>query len=147
MQPLRSGETCCIGFCENEMKWYGWSHRAIFGFGIGSKVSKGDCAYNPANKDDFAQSVKDFWVDGSWRECETPDILSKTELTSLELDVVRDGEEGVLLETKTVFIGANRNLTSAHFEPYPKTFGKGEWVAETLADAKQMAIDFAGDVG
>lgn len=27
-------------------KWYGWSHRAMYGFGIGDKVKKGDCAYN-----------------------------------------------------------------------------------------------------
>lgn len=27
-------------------KWYGWSHRAVYGFGIGDKVKKGDVAYN-----------------------------------------------------------------------------------------------------
>jgi len=26
-----------VGFSEKEQKWYGWSHRAIFGFGIGDK--------------------------------------------------------------------------------------------------------------
>jgi len=34
---------CSIGFCEREQKWYGWSHRAIFGFGIGSMAKEGDC--------------------------------------------------------------------------------------------------------
>lgn len=34
---------CSIGFCAKESKWYGWSHRAIYGFGIGDKVSEGDC--------------------------------------------------------------------------------------------------------
>lgn len=34
---------CSIGFCEKEQKWYGWSHRAIFGFGIGDLVKEGDC--------------------------------------------------------------------------------------------------------
>lgn len=34
---------CSIGFCEVEQKWYGWSHRAIFGFGVGSEVKEGDC--------------------------------------------------------------------------------------------------------
>jgi hypothetical protein len=29
---------CSIGFCEREQKWYGWSHRAIVGFGIGDKL-------------------------------------------------------------------------------------------------------------
>jgi hypothetical protein len=23
---------CSVGYCEREKKWYGWSHRAIFGF-------------------------------------------------------------------------------------------------------------------
>jgi len=36
--------TCSIGFCKKEQKWYGWSHRAIFGFKIGDTVKKGDCA-------------------------------------------------------------------------------------------------------
>lgn len=26
-------------------KWYGWSHRAVHGFGIGDKIKKGDIAY------------------------------------------------------------------------------------------------------
>ena len=34
---------CSIGWCEKEQKWYGWSHRAICGFGIGDEVSEGDC--------------------------------------------------------------------------------------------------------
>lgn len=34
---------CSIGFCEKEQKWYGWSHRAIYGFAIGDSVQAGDC--------------------------------------------------------------------------------------------------------
>lgn len=33
---------CSIGFSEKEQKWYGWSHRAIYGFGIGDVVKEGD---------------------------------------------------------------------------------------------------------
>jgi len=29
---------CSIGYNEEEQKWYGWSHRAICGFGVGDKV-------------------------------------------------------------------------------------------------------------
>jgi len=36
-------DVCSIGFCEREQKWYGWSHRAIYGFGIGDEVKEGDC--------------------------------------------------------------------------------------------------------
>ena len=36
---------CSIGFCEREAKWYGWSHRARYGYGIGYTVREGDlCA-------------------------------------------------------------------------------------------------------
>jgi hypothetical protein len=35
---------CSIGFSHKDRKWYGWSHRAIHGFGIGDTVEDGDCA-------------------------------------------------------------------------------------------------------
>ena len=38
----KDSKTCSIGFCEKEQKWYGWSHRAIYGFGIGHIVKKGN---------------------------------------------------------------------------------------------------------
>lgn len=34
---------CSIGFSASRQKWYGWSHRAIFGFNIGDSVKEGDC--------------------------------------------------------------------------------------------------------
>lgn len=34
---------CSIGFSEKEQKWYGWSHRAFCGFGIGHIAKEGDC--------------------------------------------------------------------------------------------------------
>ena len=54
-----------IGFSEKEQKWYGWSHRAIYGFGVGSKVKKGDCGYKgktwtAKTLDDAKQMAKDF---------------------------------------------------------------------------------------
>jgi len=35
---------CTIGYAKRTRQWFGWSHRAIFGFGVGSKVTKGHCA-------------------------------------------------------------------------------------------------------
>ena len=40
-QPGHS--VCSIGFNADEQKWYGWSHRALFGFGVGDVVKEGDC--------------------------------------------------------------------------------------------------------
>ncbi len=31
-----------FGFCKREQKWYGWSQRGIYGFGIGHVVKKED---------------------------------------------------------------------------------------------------------
>ena len=39
-QPTHN--TCSLGYNPDENKWYGWSHRAIFGFGIGDTVQEGD---------------------------------------------------------------------------------------------------------
>lgn len=41
----KTDSVCSIGFCKRQRKWYGWSHRAIYGFGVGSKRKKGDVAY------------------------------------------------------------------------------------------------------
>jgi len=38
-----TSQTCSIGFCARDGKWYGWSHRAIHGFAVGHAVRKGSC--------------------------------------------------------------------------------------------------------
>ena len=49
--------SCGLGYSEEEKKWYGWSHRAIYGFTVGSKVKKGDVAYN--GKEWTAKTMED----------------------------------------------------------------------------------------
>ena len=44
---------CSIGFCETEQKWYGWSHRAICGFGVGDVVKDGDCTATSGLTDEW----------------------------------------------------------------------------------------------
>lgn len=34
-----------LGYSASEEKWYGWSHRAIYGFKVGDKIKKGTCGY------------------------------------------------------------------------------------------------------
>jgi len=48
-----SHKVCSIGFCEREQKWYGWSHRAIYGFGIGDVVKEGDCTASSGWTDEY----------------------------------------------------------------------------------------------
>lgn len=48
-----SHSVCSIGFCEREQKWYGWSHRAIYGFVIGDIVKEGDCCASSGWTDEY----------------------------------------------------------------------------------------------
>jgi hypothetical protein len=146
IQPAEETHTICsIGFNPTEQKWYGWSHRAICGFGIGSEVKSGDCAYKATDAADLEEWAKSFWQIGKVRECETPDKHCTTVLRCVTHGVRRDESEmpGMLMETYTEFDFDREGFASEHFHPYPETWGPGEWKAETLEDAKQMAIDFA----
>ena len=44
---------CSIGFCADENKWFGWSHRAIYGFTIGDTVKEGDCVASSGWTDEY----------------------------------------------------------------------------------------------
>jgi len=127
---------CSIGFNEKEQKWYGWSHRAIFGFGVGSRVKKGDVAYCSNSKDDFLKEMVTFWDDESHEN-----VVGRHE--------INDGVSGVSIKwgynNKTENKKIRETINSV-FMPYPDKFGKGEWEAKSIEDAKQMAVDFARDV-
>ena len=115
---------CTIGYSPLEKSWYGWSHRGIAGFHVGSKVSKGDCAYQPATKKDFIENSKKFW-----ESCGSK---------------VKAKEIGKTI--KISFISSGNGKETSVINNLPKTFGKGEWTAKTIEDAKQMAKDYAKGV-
>ena len=54
-----SRNVCSIGFCKREQKWYGWSHRAIFGFGIGSVVEVDDCTNSSGYTEEYLEDHPD----------------------------------------------------------------------------------------
>jgi hypothetical protein len=151
---LKNGNTCLMGWSEREQKWYGWA-RAIWGFEIGSKVEKGNIAYKPANKEDFIEDTLRFWDfnrDGSWARPDwwgtdkQENVTNKT-LDKLEIDVYdkSGGYEniGMYFEYTTYVLDDRETFQSQHFYEYPSEWGKGEWVAKTMEDAKEMARDFA----
>lgn len=143
----KDNTVCSIGFNPTEQTWYGWSHRSIYGFSIGSEVKKGDCAYNPATKEDQEQAFCEFWAIGVEKECEIPERKCTTVLDYLTHDVTKDGTLGFDYSMSTVFNFEGRGpFKSSGFQPYPNTWGRGEWRALTIEDAKQMAIDFADGV-
>lgn len=135
-----SDRVCSVGFCGAEQKWYGWSHRAIFGFGIGSAIKRGDCGYRAPSAEAFGQQMLDFFLDDEkWHRDRT-----------FRPSVDADGVRGVLLEAVYTDAVPNERLRGTRYElfrPYPSTFGRGEWVVETLSDARQAACDFAEAVG
>lgn len=48
---------CSIGFCEREQKWYGWSHRAMYGFGVGYRVESNDSVIGSEYPDEIGRTV------------------------------------------------------------------------------------------
>ena len=137
-----------VGFSPKDGKWYGWSHRAIYGFKVGSTCKKGDCHYvadtPEALIDDRAEFFADIsqeCVDRHRAECQIlPDRsgirILHTPITlpvAASLDELEDAIDGdATLKEETLFEDAVSIIKC----------GRGEWVAQTMEDAKQMAIDF-----
>ena len=131
--PNANASVCSIGFCEKEQKWCGWSHRAMYGFGIGSEVKRGDVAYCPADEKDFIEDCASIWSDGEY-----------SKITASEKGVDEEGQDFIDISWEYEDGNTDRLLGARVFTP--KEFGRGEWTAKTLDDAKQMAIDFAEGV-
>ena len=55
------GSVCSIGKSKDG-KWYGWSHRAIYGFKIGDKVKKGDCCASSGWTDEYLETHPDPYI-------------------------------------------------------------------------------------
>ena len=146
-----------VGFSPKDGKWYGWSHRAIYGFEIGSTCKEGDCHYQPRNKDDFLTETVNFW------DCEYYDNIygKHTEKELIEYEYTEDEDNGKLSVAKEIHTGkfnkgvevtwaynntvpnvSLRGTQGSNFSPYPDTWGRGEWVAKTMEDAKKMAQEF-----
>ena len=153
---------CSIGFCEKEQKWYGWSHRAIYGFGVGDTVNKGDCAYTANNPEEMIDDHANFFLDISQeaaderrKECMiAPDksgiLISHSSfiesLSEIPIISIKDAVSVLSgnLNPEDVRVDIPDNfLESTSFIPV----GRGEWTAKTLEDARQMACDFAESVG
>ncbi len=143
---------CSIGFCEKEQKWYGWSHRAIFGFGVGSTVKPGDVAYTADTPEGLIEQHVSFYADGDQEkvqrkraECQIlpdrsgirilPAPLKIPMANSIEQALDPDLDPACLPEI---------DITADMVETV--LCGRGEWTAQTLDDAKEMAIAFAKGV-
>lgn len=122
-----------IGFSPTENKWYGWSHRAMYGFTVGSSVKKGDCAFTPRNKEEFKDDIINFWKS----DCHEDTTAEEAEVNG------HKGMNVVYKYNNKVKNEKLRGTISSVFNIYPDNWGRGEWTATTMDDAKQMALDFA----
>lgn len=50
---------CTIGYSERQGKWFGWSHRAMCGFGVGDTVKEGDVIASQFPVDYVCESLSD----------------------------------------------------------------------------------------
>lgn len=121
------------GFSPKDGKWYGWSHRAIYGFEIGSTCKKGDCHYVPANETDAIEQGINFWDDEyhTYTRAGMKDTVHSRPGVWIEWEYTNDVPNKRL-----------RGTTSSVFWAFPDTWGRGEWTAETEEDAREMAIAF-----
>lgn len=131
-----AGNSANIGFNEEEQRWYGWSHRAMYGFGVESKVSKGDCAYRAANLEDEFEAAIDFWDNADHEG-----IAAELDLDDPNNIIVRWKYSDKIPNEKL-----HNKISSVGWHFNPDEFGRGEWTAETLTDAREMACDFARGV-
>jgi len=134
-----------VGFSPKDNKWYGWSHRAIYGFTIGSTCKKGDCHYVSDTPEGLIDDRAEFFADISQEsadekraECQILDDRSGIRILPAPLKIPMANsiedifDEDVELEEVDIHEG----------QYYTIKCGRGEWVAKTMEDAKQMAIDF-----
>lgn len=57
-----NNNVCSIGKSEKDGKWYGWSHRAVYGFQIGDTVKKGDCCAESGWTKEYLKDHPDPYV-------------------------------------------------------------------------------------
>lgn len=125
-----------VGFSKKDNKWYGWSHRAIYGFTIGSTCKKGDVHYRGSNLDELEEDAVRFWTDEYHTNVRCEGVVEK------------NGDRYFVIKWEYTDDVPNINLRgkTETQHSYIGEFGKGEWVAETMEDAKQMAMDFCKGV-
>ena len=124
---------CSIGFCEKEQKWYGYSHRAIFSFGIGSVTKKGNCGFTPSNVLELYGSLSK----------EEKERVVNADVTGLIIEHTSYNTEPVNPNEPE---GELKCVNPPIKDYYTIKVGRGEWTAKTLDEAKQMAVDFSRSV-
>jgi len=121
-----------VGYSPKDEKWYGWSHRAIFGFSIGSICKKGDCHYIGSTLKEQEEAAILFWSDPGHLNVRCNGIVE--EGSDKFFDIIWEYDDKIPnKKLRNTISGVRHHITPT---------GNGEWTAKTMKDAKQMAIDF-----
>ena len=121
-----------VGYSPKDKKWYGWSHRAIYGFEIGSACKKGDAHYNGSTLEEQEEAAIEFWENEYHLNTHCAGIVKQDEERYFDIKW-ECGDNTPNEELRNTISGCLH---------YIKSIGRGEWTAETVEDARQMAIDF-----
>lgn len=123
-----------LGFSPDNQTWYGWTHRGLYGFTVGSTCEIGDVHYKPSTLSELIDNARKEWND---------DLRD-----NVTVEFVKEGVLKISWTYKDTI--PNPNLRGQYHEieqEYNSTsFGRGQWVASNLEDAKQMAIDLRSNL-
>jgi hypothetical protein len=78
---IKTEKDSFFGKSEADGKWYGWSHRAIYGFGVGDEV-KGDSSGKKVTYDKLPNGDLD-WDNGKYE----PDFIIKNDKQAREVAI------------------------------------------------------------
>lgn len=108
----------------NGEEWDAFTDRGIKTyFQIGSTCKKGDIHFVPSNEQEFIEQEIEFW---KWK--------------GFEVQECKVGDLGFEFKMRIANGRFGKGIT--HYAKPPQSYGRGEWTAETLEDAKQMCIDY-----
>ncbi len=131
-------KTCSTGK-GRDGKWYGWSHRAIYGFQIGDTMEPGCSGYMPSTVEEM------YDAQYQWHGWDADDE-DKLEKHDLSIKVIE--KDGMFEVTHSYGIARGGNLEDIvqGKETYMLRKGRGVWTATTEEGARSMAEDFAESV-
>ena len=142
LQGIPECKNISIGFDKKTNKWCGWTHRGIACYGIGDKVTEDDIAYRPDSSSALMARIRKTYSELYNVPISCMDRVSYKDYIEVILnekinpfDPIPSSKFGVSVCFE--FKGSKMN----RFHPYPDRWGKGEWTALSMDDAKQMACD------
>lgn len=119
------GYVCSIGFNEKEQTWYGFVPGKILGFKVRHKTKLGDVAFIPSNFEEYKKH-----------------LLSLYDMHPVVSAVMEEKDDALVIHYE-VDLGEEGKERREKQYPKEMAYGRGEWTAETLEDAREMAADFA----